>query len=783
MAAPVMAEAPPPAPAEEPPMKQRRAMLREQVQDRGLLDLIGGEQDEDKELPADEAFGGLAPAGALARRERRGPLPFAPVRVFPAPDYSGAHTGPRTDFRETIHWAPDVRTDRSGKATITFYLSDAVTSFRVFAEGVGEGAAGRAEKVIRSKLPFSMNVKLPLAVSAGDVMQLPLTLTNEQDSALPVSLSASFGDLLTLQRPVVLASPSLAPRRRESLFYDVKVTGQRGESEVKFSANAGGLTDEFVRKVRVEPLGFPMAESAAGRLAQRSVASFDLGAALSGTVEAKLMVYPSPVSTLVSGLQGLLREPSGCFEQTSSSNYPNVMVLAYLQAHDEADPALVQRTAAMLDRGYKKLVGFETAEKGYEWFGGAPGHEALTAYGLLEFADMRAVYGGVDADMMDRTVRWLKGRKDGKGGFARNDRALDSFGRASPVVTNAYVVYSLAQAGLTSGFEAELAVQAALAQETKDPYLLALAAGTFLAVPARRALGASAAARLAAMQGKEGHWPGADHSITRSGGVNLDLETTSLAVLALLQAGGHDDAVRRAVGWLSERRSGFGNWGATQATVLALKAMTAYANAYRRTPAPGRVRVMVNGQPAAEARYEAGRREPLEIAGLGAAFAAGSNTVELLHEGAGELPWSLAVEYRTLKPASHPEVVIDLTTKLQRQQVKMGETVRLDVRLVNKTVAGQPMTLARVGLPGGLTFQTWQLKELREKGLIAFSETRAREVILYFRDLKPSEVNDVPLDLVATVPGTYTGPASSAYLYYTNDRKAWVDGTRVTVTR
>ena len=37
------------------------------------------------------------------------------------------------------------------------------------------------------------------------------------------------------------------------------------------------------------------------------------------------------------------------------------------------------------------------------------------------------------------------------------------------------------------------------------------------------------------------------------------------------------------------------------------------------------------------------------------------------------------------------------------------------------------MTLARVGLPGGLAFQTWQLEELRDKKLIYFYETRERE--------------------------------------------------------
>jgi hypothetical protein len=114
--------------------------------------------------------------------------------------------------------------------------------------------------------------------------------------------------------------------------------------------------------------------------------------------------------------------------------------------------------------------------------------------------------------------------------------------------------------------------------------------------------------------------------------------------------------------------------------------------------------------------------------------------------------------------------------------VKMGETVRLDAVVTNRTTVGQPMTLARLGLPGGLTFQNWQLKELREKGQFAFFETRAREVILYFRDMKPGEVKKLSLDLVATVPGSYTGPASSAYLYYNDTDKSWVAPVSVKIT-
>ena len=111
----------------------------------------------------------------------------------------------------------------------------------------------------------------------------------------------------------------------------------------------------------------------------------------------------------------------------------------------------------------------------------------------------------------------------------------------------------------------------------------------------------------------------------------------------------------------------------------------------------------------------------------------------------------------------------------------MGETVRLSATITNKTAQGQPMTLARIGIPGGLAFQTWQLKELKDKGTIAFYETRAREVILYFRELAPSAIVTVPIELQASVPGTYTAPASSAYLYYNDEHKTWVEPVKVRI--
>jgi hypothetical protein len=66
--------------------------------------------------------------------------------------------------------------------------------------------------------------------------------------------------------------------------------------------------------------------------------------------------------------------------------------------------------------------------------------------------------------------------------------------------------------------------------------------------------------------------------------------------------------------------------------------------------------------------------------------------------------------------------------------------------------------------------------------VIAFFETRPREVTLYWQGVHASDAHEVGLDLVAMVPGVFTAPASSAYPYYNDDDKAWQRGAQVRIT-
>jgi len=489
------------------------------------------------------------------------------------------------------------------------------------------------------------------------------------------------------------------------------------------------------------------------------------------------------VAALTQGMEGMIREPGGCFEQASSSNYPNVMILAYLGSNDAADPKLVQKTRTTLDKGYKLLTGYETPEKGYEWFGHTPGHEALTAYGLMEFADMAKVYD-VDSKMIERTAAWLMNRRDHKGGFMRSSQAVDSFGRAKEDTTNAYIMWALAEAKRTGSLDVELAAQKTLGAQTQDPYLLALAANTNLIAAPKASETAGMVKRLSAMQTKDGSFAGAKESITMSGGESLAIETTSLAVLALIKASPkqeYETQIRAGVDWLNGKRGGYGSWGNTQATILGLKALGAYSEHARQMASGGKATLVINGKDAGTITFDKGRREALVWDDFASKLAPGKNTIEIRLDSQASLPYSIAIDFRSTSPASSQKAKVSVSSQLLKTKAKMGEGVTLRAHVENTTNGGIPMTLARIGLPGGTVFQTWQLKELRDKGAIDFYETRPREVILYWRALPPGAKKDVDINLLATVPGTYDAPASSAYLYYTAEDKAWAKPVSIAI--
>jgi hypothetical protein len=734
------------------------------------------------------------------------PAPVAPplqpciIREYAFHHEASGTPGVRAQFPETVYWNPVVVLP-DGQTLAGFDLGDAVTSYQVAVLGhTLDGRIGSCTGTVAARLPLSVDPKLPTEVSAADKIDVPVSVANNTAEPRDVELRVAATGLAARDGGPDAARVTVPAGERRRRVFRFRPDLIEGPVSLEVHGTAGpSLADAVRRTFAVVPEGFPVVASHSDLLEKSATVPVVLPPTwVKGTLRLKADVYPSTLADLQKGLESLLREPSGCFEQTSSSTYPNLLILDYLKETDQARPEVESRARGMLDRGYEQLTKFECPygeeRRGFEWFG-APNaaHEALTAYGLLEFRDLARVHA-VDPALLERTRQYLLDQRDGRGGFKRNPRALDTFGRAPQDVTNAYLVWALTETGKGDDLARELDALAAEAKQSPDPYFLALVANSLLNRD-RGAEGVALLKALAARQNEDGHLDAAKTSITGSGGRPLQVETTALAVLGWLKANRpaeFNGPVRKAVEWIGRQRGGFGGYGSTQSTILALKALIGYARQNKKTTTAGEVRLVVGDALLARTNFQAGAQDVLTLSlpEPEKHLHPGTNDVRVEITGGNVFPCTVSWSYQAPQPPSAANAPVRLQTRLDRATADEGDTLHLTVTVENATGQGQGMAVAVVGLPAGVTLpedlkQLKQHAELRndgqERGLIDFFEVRGRELVLYWRDLAPHQKIDVPVDLICRVPGEYRGPASRAYLYYNGDGKCWIDPLQVTI--
>jgi anti-sigma factor RsiW len=730
----------------------------------------------------------------------RGPLPAGQPMIVREYKHVRAD-GPaeeRHDFAETLYWHP-VLLLPGGKAEVSFDLCDSLGAFEVtaFAHTL-DGRLGAASQVLTSRLPFTVQPRTPLEVSAGDKIDVPLAIANNTPESRTARISITEHANLSLLEGAGTAEISTPADTTLRKLYRFQPAVPEGAATLIFTGKANGFPADSVRTTfRIVPEGFPIVGSHSDMLEKTATQEIVLPETwIKGTLKCQVQVYPSLLADLQKGLEALLRDPNGCFEQSSSSTYPNILVLQYLRESNQTQPEIERRALELLDRGYQKLLSFECLnpverkKAGYEWFGGtAPAHEALTAYGLMEFRDMARVRE-VDPSMLERTRQYLLHQRDGQGGFKRNPRALDTFGRAPQNITNAYIVWALTESSNDDDVVKELSALHEQAKTSKDPYFLSLVANSLI----NRAKTADALALLKKvrdLQNTDGHLDAEQTSITGSGGRDLQIETTSLALLAWLKAnpGAFHANIQKAIHWLGQQRGGYGGFGSTQSTILALKALVLYTKANKKMIESGELRLFVSGKQVASLPFAAGATEALTLTVPDAesTLKPGPNTLRIEITGNNVFPYTLTWSYQTRQPASAANCPVQLAAKLDRTQALEGETVHLNVHVENASGKGQGMAVAILGLPGGLAIPE-DMKQLKDytrspsdgqRPLVSAFEIRGRELVLYWRDLAPDQKIDVSIDLICRIPGEYSGPASRAYLFYNADLKHWIEPLKV----
>ncbi len=745
-------------------------------------------------------------ADGAVRKERLAPaLPRLVLQAAKeVPEQQGAGIGGgepepvrvRQFFPETLLVVPQLITDQNGTASLQVPLADSITTWRLTAlANSRSGLLGSTTAPIRVFQDFFVDLDLPRVLTQGDELEVPAAIYNYLAQPQKVRLVFKAGNGLDLIGPAE-TSLTLEPNEVTSAAFRIRAS-RFGVHELTLFAYGEAMSDAVKRTIEVVPDGKETMKNISDQIvadgkktAVREATVTIPEGAIDGTERLWIKVYPGSFSQVMEGLDNLLRMPFGCFEQTSSVTYPNVLVLDYLRKTGQAQPETEMKARQFITIGYQRLLTFEVPGGGFSWFGDPPAHQVLTAYGLLEFSDMARVYS-VDENLIGRTVQWLISQQKADGSWEpdRHGIAEGAVNRQSDILrTTAYITWAVSSAGaqFRLGGEWTNAVKKAISYldlkraDARDAYALAVllnaAVGVYDATQSDRARelsdwSAKRLAETARQSDQEAFWETKETTPFYGRGETGDLETTALAAYGILRKGADLPLATKALTYLIRRKDPFGTWQTTQATIWSLKA---FLQARTVRAAEGRLTVRVNDRPVGQWTLDRKTADVLLQADAGAAVREGENRLTLEFIGQGSvvfqvvsrfyIPWSLVPP-----PRREP---LEVAVEYDRTEVLTKETVTCQVRVRNTTRTAAKMLLVDVGLPPGFDPVTEDLNRLVERKTVQRYERTHRQIIFYIDEIAGNATVQWEFRLRARYPVRAKTAPTTAYLYYEPERRS-----------
>src|SRR5581483_7529820 len=119
---------------------------------------------------------------------------------------------------------------------------------------------------VEARKPFSLEPKLPTENTAGDRLDVPVTLTNDTDAPRTVQVAADVQGLKS-NSTTGPERVSLAAQQRSRRVYSYQPTIVEGMAELRFVGRGeAGLADSVTHTLPVVPEGFPVVGSASDTL-------------------------------------------------------------------------------------------------------------------------------------------------------------------------------------------------------------------------------------------------------------------------------------------------------------------------------------------------------------------------------------------------------------------------------------------------------------------------------------------------------------------------------------
>ncbi len=700
-----------------------------------------------------------------------------------ADDDSSSAAAPRVRqwFPETLFVEDCLITDEAGRATLDIPLADSITTWRMSAVGSdAEGRIGGADAPLTVFQDFFVDVDFPVFLTRGDEVTFPVAVYNylDEDQTVTITIEdAPWFELLGDGSHVL----DLGPGEVSGLSIPVRVTDAGWHALLVTGQGSKGLSDAVRRTVEVRPDGREVSAATGGTFngeKQRDTVSIDLAFpadTVPGSRRAMVQILPGLTSHVVQGMESLLKLPGGCFEQTSSSAWPNVLALKYIKDTEQSTPELEMKAMQYVNAGYQRILTFECASGGFNWWqGDAVGNVILTAFGMMMLRDTQAVYNAVDDLVIDRAFRFLTGRQrpDGSWGEDRHLHAGNENLGAGQLRSTCYISWALGASGYAdtpAGKKAIGYIQKTLGDED-DLYTLGICINALATAGAKGAAMDAALDTIAAkaiVDGDRMHWEPAGMTLVRSGGIAAQVEVTALMALAFIEARRNLADVPKIVDWLAASKDPQGNWGYnTQSTVLALKVFQAAA---RLDPGAtdARVTVLLDGEELGVKGFDDFNKDVLWQVEIPGEALDQARTIRLEFAGVGSLGYQVITGHHVpWKDAPAGKTPLSIDVSYDRKKLQVDETVRVRAKVVRNAESAKGSVLLTLGVPPGFDLVAEDLDGLKLERKIRSWEKTGRQLILYLDESPVGQVVHLEYRIKARMPVKAASGGAEIRLYY-----------------
>jgi len=671
-------------------------------------------------------------------------------------------------FPETLLFIPEVITDENGFARKTVKLADSITSWnlKVSANTI-DGGLGAAEDTITVFQDFFIDADLPLFLTRKDIITIPVTITNylNKDQNISVSLftdTDKWFKIIDSKNSIIRVSSQNTVKTN----FRIQVL-KCGLHKLKIYAEANsGFRDAVIKEIDIKPEGIEKSVVTNGWIRGSTFAELIVP---DNTVKDSerffVKIFANSFNTVIDGLDGIFRMPHGCFEQTSSITYPNVLALMYLKSKKAGSQEILRKAENYINLGYQRLLTFEVNKSGgFSYYGEAPALAWLTAYALLEFSDMSKLMN-VDENLINRIKNTIYSSQFSEGYW---DNKID-------LNITAYVCYALAEAGYYGdNLSKGLKFLEDRYSENTDVYICALALNAILKTGGFDSFREKLNKKILKLYStNQNYFLDSNNAKSLSGasGQSYNIETKSLIALALLKQKTNPEIIDRIIKEIISEKSADGFWYSTQATCLAIKALLEADKNNSSFIVNSDIAVEFNSNKICNYKITPENSDVTAFIDLKKFSKPGPNKL-LLKSSGSNVMFQFTGIYNIIPASNSGNAItkpIEIFTKYDRTELKVRDILNINVTIKNNSDNQIEFYIIDLGIPAGFSLNETARTQLAGIVNVNKVEVMPRQIILYMSNLQKKSDISFSYNLQALFPIRISAPENKVYDYYNPD--------------